>query len=130
MEPLRMVDMAQTPAEAAENMMPNVDSAPKYPYGLSIRLTQDELDKMNVDHTDWQIGDMFHLHAMGKVTSISEHETEGGQRCCVEIQLTHLAGESEDAENEEEEKEEEGEDSKGEDGEEAEPVRKKRNMYF
>lgn len=121
MEKMRgMTDMALSPAEAQEKFQPvNPNEMPKYPWGLSLRLSQDELDKLNVDHGDWEVGDIFHLHALGRITSISSNETEGGEKCNVEIQITHLAGESEDAENEEEEPEHE-----------EEPARKKRNMYF
>ena len=126
-----MVDMAKSPLEAVKDMMPSPDNASVYPYGLCIRLTQDELEKLDVDHADWQVGDIFHLHALGKVTSISSHEREGGNNCCVEIQLTHLSGESEDAENEEEESED-GNENEEDHEEESEPSKKKGrpNVYF
>jgi hypothetical protein len=125
MEHLKMVDMARSPAEKAEAMNPSIDP-PTYPYGLCLRLTKEELEKLEVDHTDWQVGDIFHLHALGKVTSISSRETNDGGDCCVEIQLTHLAGESESEENEEVEKEMPHEE------EESEPPKKKGrpNHYF
>ena len=80
---------------------------PIYPYGLSICLTQNELEKLEVDYSDWQVGDLFHLMAMAKITSISEHETEGGKNCRVEMQIVALSGENEDLEGEESESEEE-----------------------
>ena len=99
-----MIDMARSPEEAkdAMPMAAAIGDTPKYPWGLSISLTQDELEKLDVDHSDWEVGNVFHLHAFAKVTSISENETENGKCCRVELQITHLAGiESEDEENEE-----------------------------
>ena len=78
----------------------------KYPYGLRICLTHEELEKLGADHSDWEIGDTFHLHAFAKVVSISEHETDSGKNCSISLQITHLAGpENEDEEDAEEEDE-------------------------
>lgn len=95
-----LIDMARDGEDAmASPLMPEEN---KYPYGLQICLTQHELEKLGVDHSDWEVGATFHLHALAKVTSLSENETENnGKTCDVRLQITHLAGESEDAENEE-----------------------------
>jgi hypothetical protein len=96
-----MVDMARTPEEVEKQYpgMPCTDS-PVYPWGLQITLTECELDKLNVDTGDWGVGDMFHLHAFGRITSISESENENGNRRSVTIQIEAIAGEDEDEENE------------------------------
>jgi hypothetical protein len=96
-------DMAREPEEM-QNTAPLVEPD-KYPYGLRITLTEAELEKLGVDHEDWSVGDTFHIHALAKVNSISENETENSEnKCCVGLTLTHLAGpESEDEENKEEE---------------------------
>ena len=96
----KLVDMRKTAEEKAEDMMPMLGSVNEYPYGLCIRLTQDELDKLDVDHTDWEIGDIFDLRAMARVTSVSENETEAGKHCCVELQIVMLGAESESEEAE------------------------------
>lgn len=99
---MAMTDMSMSAEEAEEKMekmMPSQD-APKYPYGLAISLTHDELEKMNVDYEDWAVGDTFHLHAMAKITSISRNESQDGENCRVEMQITSLDAESEDDENE------------------------------
>lgn len=104
----KFVDMAKSLTDAekeASSMMPLAD-VNKYPYGLCISLSQHELDKLNVDHSDWEVGAVFHLHALAKVSSISSNETESGEHCNVSLQITHLAGESEDAENENAEEDE------------------------
>ena len=94
-----LVDMARDD-KPNENAVPAVLSENKYPYGLQISLSEDELEKLDVDHSDWKVGETFHLHAFAKVTSISENQREDGEKsCCVQLQITHLAGESEDEEN-------------------------------
>lgn len=98
-----MVDMAMDNEEKAEMMSPSLD-APKYPYGLSISLCERELEKLGVDENDLEVGDMLHLHALAKITSVSSQEYENGSHCRVELQICYLSGEDEDEENEEEEK--------------------------
>ena len=102
-----LIDMARE-AKPDEMASPLAMSDNKYPYGLRIQLTHEELEKLDVDHSDWKVGETFHLHAFAKVVSISQDEREGGEKtCCVSMQITHLAGESEDSEDEEiDEKEE------------------------
>lgn len=109
----KMVDMAKTPEEVKEDVaeVAPVTQAkvPVYPYGLCLALTEDEMEKLDLDPEDLpEVGDMIHIAGMAKVTSVSSREnedTEGNKtKCCrVELQITHLAVESEDAENAEEE---------------------------
>lgn len=82
--------------------------APIYPYGLCISLTEKELEKLNLE-SDAQVGDLIHLHAMAKVTSVSQNDTSKGLTCRVELQITALAAEDESEENEENEEAEEQE---------------------
>ena len=97
------VDLALSPSEVEETQAPLAAEAPKYPYGTSISLDEKILEKMDVDRSDWAVGDIFHLHALAKVTSISEHENQDGGKCCVTLQIIALKGESEDAEDKEDE---------------------------
>jgi len=99
----KMVDMAHTPAEMKEeaaSSIPCSTGAPKYPYGLCIRLGKDELEKLDLG-CDCEVGDMIHLFAMAKVTSVSAYETENGSSQNVELQITHLGLENEEEEEEE-----------------------------
>lgn len=104
----RMIDMARSPEEVKKDLaplaMPSPESAPSYPYGLCISLTEDELEKLGIDG-DCEIGDMIHLFAMAEVTSCSEHKTkaaDGSEKTCcrIELQITHLGLEDEDREEE------------------------------
>lgn len=91
----QLKDMRKTPEEKMEDMISPIGAVNDYPYGLCIRLTQDELEKLDVDHSDWKIGDIFDLRSLARVTSVSENETESGKRCCVELQILMLGAESE-----------------------------------
>lgn len=95
-----MVDMRKTPEERAQDCMP-MGCASEYPYGLSISLGKDEIEKLGIDLKDWELGDIFHLHAMAKVTSVSMNTSESGDNCRVELQLIMIGAESEDSENSE-----------------------------
>lgn len=105
-----MVDMARTPEEIENNMTPpSAADMPIYPYGLSICLTQDELEKLGVDYSDWEVGDHFDLTARAKITSITENETEGGKKCRVEMQIVALSGPSENQDQDENDEHEDAE---------------------
>lgn len=95
----KMVDMRRTPAKVSTSAMP-MSEISQYPWGLTLTLTHDELEKLGVDISNFEVGDMFHLAAMTKVTSVSENETEAGKCSRVELQIVALGAESEDAENE------------------------------
>ena len=104
-----MVDMAREPEEIKEDMPKAIEapSAPTYPYGLCLALSEDELEKLGLDGELPKVGMMIHLSAMAKVTSVSQNEREDGEggkkNCCrVELQITHLATENEDEEDKEE----------------------------
>ena len=78
---------------------------PKYPYGLQICLTTDELKKLGLDPAECCVGGMLHGAFMARITSTSQNEcvvdgkTETRNR--VELQIESMAIEGEDAENEE-----------------------------
>lgn len=100
-----MIDMARTPEEVKKDQPPPIGEAvgPAYPWGLCISLEDDSLKKLKLDGELPSVGDMIHLFAMAKVTSVSENERENTRgektRCCrVELQITHLATEDEDNE--------------------------------
>ncbi len=76
---------------------------PLYPYGLRITLTDKELEKMDLDHSEAFVGGIIHLHAMARITSVSENDTDQGKCCRIELQIEDMCVESEDEENEEDE---------------------------
>lgn len=101
------IDLALSPDEIQEQQIANTPlaEAPKYPYGTSITLDEKVLEKINVDYSDWKVGDIFSLDVLVKITSISENETQDSKRCCVNLQITALKGEEDEEFLEEEESE-------------------------
>jgi hypothetical protein len=104
-----MIDMVKSAEDVKKeigNSFPATPAAPTvaaYPYGLCLSLEEDELAKLGLDDLP-NVGEMIHLCAMAKVTSVSQNEremTDGSKKSCrrVELQITHLATESEDEEN-------------------------------
>lgn len=101
MEMMKFVDMKRSPKDYQTGaLVADCPSPDLYPYGLCIRLNQEDLDKLNLDD-DVESGDMVHLHAMAKVTCVSKRDTTTGKTVDVELQITHLSVEDEDDENEE-----------------------------
>ena len=68
---------------------------PDYPWGLRISLTEKELEKLELDAKDAEIGDLIDLRAFAVVTCISQDERDGKKCCRVELQIQKLAIESE-----------------------------------
>jgi hypothetical protein len=100
-------DMVTKPqkAEPMPDLKPAVEG-PMYPWGLSLRMDQETLDKLGLDVP--RVGDLLHFCAVGKVTAVSQHEiqSEGESRkhCCAEVQITEIGIPSEDEEEEAEER--------------------------
>lgn len=100
-----MVDMRRTDAEksADRSGMCSPCSPSDYPWGLSISLDDESLKKIKADFDTIEIGETYHFFVMAKVTAKSRNESDGGEpHERVELQITHMAAESEDAENESE----------------------------
>lgn len=85
----KMVSMARSVEELkdANSAMP-VQSL--YDYGLTIRLNDESLGRLDLDTSDVEVGDLLDFRAMAEVTSVSKHDTGDGEKCCVELQITHL----------------------------------------
>ena len=65
-------------------------SGPDYPWGLSISLDNAALKKLNVDELP-EAGEECMIHAVGKVTRVSESANEKSTDRSIEIQITKLA---------------------------------------
>lgn len=73
----------------------------EYPYGLSISLTERELERLDLCD-EVEVGDFLHGAFMAKVTSVSSHSHEGGKGLRVELQIVAMAIEDESTEVEDE----------------------------
>jgi hypothetical protein len=100
-----MTDMARDQEDVKEDLQPMTSKAATYPYELCISFNDEIMQKLGIGEMP-TVGDMIHLAAMAKVTSVSEREIEkadGTKEPCrrVELQITHLATENEDDEADE-----------------------------
>lgn len=89
-----LVDMAYTKAELKEEkkeMSVGYNGQPSaYPWGLCIRLEANELEKLGMTQLP-AIGELIHLQAVAKVTSVSQSATEDrDEQRCVSLQITML----------------------------------------
>ena len=71
--------------------------APTYPWGLSITLDNESLDKLGSDGV-YNVGDEMVLIAQVKVTSVSSQESAGGKNKSVGLQITAMCLEEGDRE--------------------------------
>jgi hypothetical protein len=97
----KLVDMELSDEEIADQQVPVMPAEqPKYPWGLCIRLTEKELDKLGLLEDEPEVGDYIDLRAFARVTSYRKESMENGNECrCVELQIEKLALENEDRED-------------------------------
>ena len=69
---------------------------PDYPWGLRICLTHRELGKLGLE-ADCSIGDMLTMRCCARVMSVSRTEGPMGPEDRVELQITDMACEDDDA---------------------------------
>lgn len=87
----KLVDMARSVTEMQDAASPSyVSNTPLYDYGLTLCFNHETLQKLNLDDEDVEVGDMLDIRAMAKVTSVSKNDTGDGEKCRVELQLTHI----------------------------------------
>jgi hypothetical protein len=63
---------------------------PDFPYGLRICLTEKEFAKLGLDYAEAEVGAVFHMRAMARITTITCTDGEGGKCCRVEAQIENL----------------------------------------
>lgn len=64
---------------------------PMYPWGLSVNLDTETLEKLGLADDLPEVGSMMKLEAKVDVVSVSENETAGGGKSCsVSLQITDL----------------------------------------
>lgn len=102
-----MIDLARTPADIKARDKENPigpSSGEKYGYGTCIQLDSDMLKKLGIDELP-EVGDEYHILAVGKVTSVSSNASESRESNNISIQITmmnvvHEDDMDEDTENE------------------------------
>jgi hypothetical protein len=76
---MALVNMMQSPEEAKEDyVIADPSDAPKYPYGLEIRLDEESLAKLGMT-TPPAVGTQMLITAKVTVTSASQYQTQNGE---------------------------------------------------
>lgn len=87
-----LIDMKYSQKEKVEESkenVPSADSMPDYPYGLTINLEKEQLDKLGL--TEYEVGDELNISAVGKITMVRSSERENDpEEASVTIQITQL----------------------------------------
>lgn len=99
----KMINMARTPAEVKEQLKDypasvgegSAPSVPSYPWGLSVSLEEESLEKLGMNKRMPAVGETLQVVCMMRVTSVSESESErsdGTKNSCsrVELQITDM----------------------------------------
>lgn len=86
----RLVDMARTVKEMTESSSPMLMNSPLYDYGLTLCFSNETLEKLNLED-DVEVGDLLDTRMLLKVTSVSKNDTGDGEKCRIELQVTHIA---------------------------------------
>ena len=86
-----MKDMALTPAEVQEKKEeystdPEIE---KYPWGLEIRLGNEELEKLGISNLP-AVGTKMSMSAVVRVDSARSEQTDKELRRNIELQITHM----------------------------------------
>lgn len=95
----KLVDLKYTKAEAKEanDYSTPKDGGPEYPWGLTIRLEDDELKKLGIEDLP-DVGGEFHLQIIAKVQSASMTSMADGKTDrCVNLQITMMGVELEES---------------------------------
>ena len=90
---MALKNIAMSAAEAKETMIgyntADVSNAPKYPYGTSLDLNNDTLEKLGITKLP-SVGEEVTITAKAKVTRISAYEEQGGAEQCLGLQITDM----------------------------------------
>ena len=91
-----LVSMEIDPPAPPEESEIATPAYPVYPCGMSVCFEEQQLEKLDVDTDDWEVGDVFRADVAFKITSKSENESTDGKRRRVEAQIIAMQGEEEE----------------------------------
>ena len=88
-----LVSLAYTAAERAEEAREySTPEVPSYPWGLQVRLEEEELSKLGLLDPLPEVGGELHLEVIAKVTGVNQTQmADGSSETCVTLQIT-MAG--------------------------------------
>jgi len=93
-----MVDLLEIPDEEEQPILAAAyKPEPHYPCGLCLYLDEETMEKLGLTEMP-EVGEMIHIMAMAKVTSVGTSATESKDSKNISLQITHMALEDEDKE--------------------------------
>ena len=84
-----MIDMKRSPMKDKPSTGLVSVSRGAYEYGTAITLNADSLKKLGIKELP-EVGDEYHIVAIGKVVATAQNASENNESTRVEIQLTHM----------------------------------------
>jgi hypothetical protein len=90
----KFVSLERTPQEKAEKMADMMGAAPRvpdFPFGWTFCMDETDLEKLDLDDEEVEVGDTIHLVLMARVTSVSKRQEEGRDCCRIELQGEQVA---------------------------------------
>ncbi len=88
----KLVSMKITKAEREKRSEPSTlaSDQPVYPWGLSLSLDQEALEKLGVEASDYEVDQELTLIATVRVTSVSSNQSSEGKRGSCSLQVTEM----------------------------------------
>jgi hypothetical protein len=86
---MKLVSMKRDKKELKEAQAP-MPPADEYPYGLELRLGDDELEKLGMKESLPEGGVVMKVMALAKVTEVRVKDDENGKSCRLTLQVTDL----------------------------------------
>jgi hypothetical protein len=86
-----LTNMKMSKEEAKEQTEPTASDAPEYPWGLSINLNDDSLEKLGLLKNLPAIGSKILITALADVSTVSSYKTQAGEdESSVSLQITDM----------------------------------------
>lgn len=87
-----LINMELTAEEAKELYEPKPGDAPKYPWGLSLCLENDQLEKLGITGKLPETGTVMQLVARVEVTNTGDSKSQNGEdRRSISLQVTDMS---------------------------------------
>jgi len=90
---MKLTDMKRSKKERKENGIGACKpyEGDTYGYGLRVRLDKADMEKLGIDAGTHKVGGNVTIHAVAKVTSVSQNQSEGSDgHASVEFQITQM----------------------------------------
>lgn len=87
-----MIDMKMTKKDSPHAVEPAASSGsgPRYPYGLELDLEKETIEKLGLNFDRLKIGQTVKIVAEAEVSSLSERESNDGDRRSISLQIVRM----------------------------------------